>query len=131
MADKKQSSKQEKITQKIIYKHAPDYKVHYAHGALVGPSPRLDINLEFYVEEHPTPDTWTRTLYPDGRIDEPSITRDKKEIERTKTITVSLSLGAALSMGRLLVEKTETLLAQIKGIQEAAIQQAEREADAE
>lgn len=131
MADKKQISKQEKITQKIIYKHAPDYKVHFAHGALVGPSPRLDINLEFYIEEHRTPETWTRTIYPDGRVEEPSITRNKKEIERIKTFTVSLNVGAALSIGRLLVEKAETLIGDIKKIQEETMKEAKGKSDAE
>lgn len=131
MSEKKQPPKQEKITQKISYKHAHDYKVHHAHGALVGPSPKLEINLEFYIEEHLTPETWTRDYYPDGRVEEPSITRDNKEIERIKTFTVSLNPGVALSIGRLLIKQTETLIGQIKEIQEEAIKGEEGESDAE
>ncbi len=131
MSEKKQPPEQEKITQKISYMHAPDYKVHHAHGALIGPSPKLEINLEFYIEEHPTPETWTRDYYPDGRVEELSITRDNKEIDRIKTFTVSLNPGVALSIGRLLVEKTETLISQINEIQKKAVKEAEGESNAE
>ena len=131
MADKKQPAKQAKLTQKIIYRHAPDYKVHYAHGALVGPSPKLDIHLEFYIEEFPTPDTWTRTFYPDGRVEEPSIPRDKKEIERIKTFTVSLNPGTAISLGHLLINTTESLIAQIKEIEKVAMKETIGESGAE
>ncbi len=131
MSEKKQSPKQEKMTQKISYMHAHDYKVHHAHGALVGASPKLEINLEFYIEEHPTPETWTRDYYPDGRVEEQPITRDNKEIDRIKTFTVSLNPGVALSIGRLLAEKAETLIGQINEIQKEAAKKAEGKSNAE
>ncbi len=103
-----------KIKQKIIHTQSSDHQYHYAHGALVGTSPRMDIVIQLYKEKNPLPSSWTREIDEEGNVTEPGIQHNKEEIERIFSATIFMNPGTAYSMGKLLTEKAEYIRDQLE-----------------
>ena len=116
MSTKSEKTKDVEFEQRIIYTESRDHRYSYAQGALVGSTPKMEILLQLYQERYPLPKTWKRTFEKDGRILEPQISHSNNEIERIIHATISLNPAIALSVGKLLIEKSEEVINNIEKI---------------
>ena len=112
------------IKQKIIHTQSSNHQYHYAHGALIGVSPKMDIVVQLYQEKNLLPSSSTREIDEEGKVTESEIQHSNEEIERIFSATIFLNPGTAYSMGKILIEKSEYILNQIR---ELTIEEAKKE----
>ncbi len=119
MAEKvSKDSSNQPLVQKINIVRSNDHRFYYSNGAMIGPTPRAEISVQFYQEENIFPQVKERTVLADGTTSEKETQHPQNEVDRVIQTTITLNPLLAKNLGKLLMDKSDEILAQMTTIRE-------------